>query len=113
MKEKDYKVQVRAYPNYWLFEREVKDYNVQIRIVPSELNWFKRTFFNSWRNVYHCIWSEMFPLSIENGCEIKRYQKMFKTLNDVNKFEFNEYCRAKKKQEEQEKKFNERSKIFY
>lgn len=95
------KIQLRAYPIYWLDgDEDVKEYALEYRIVPKELNWFKRIFFNHWHSIHCAIWDSMYELTIDDPSQLMDYKLMFKTEMDIETFENDQQRKANRKHEE-------------
>lgn len=106
------KIQLRAYPKSWV-SGDVKEYVLEYRIVPKELNWFKRIFFNHWHSIHCAIWDGVYKLTIKGPGQLNDYKLEFKTEGDIKAFEKDQQRKAERKRKELEAERKRKGRIFY
>ena len=106
------KIQLRAYPKFWI-DGDVEGYVLEYRIVPKELNWFKRKFFNHWHSIRYAVWDSVYELKIKNPSQLNEYKLKFKTEGDIEAFEKDQQRKANRKHEELEAERKHKGRIFY
>lgn len=106
------KIQLRAYPRFWP-DGDIQEYVLEYRIVPKELNWFKRKFFNHWHSIRCAIWDGIFELTIKEPDQLKDYKLKFKTEGDIEAFENDQQRKANRKHAELESERKRKARIFY
>lgn len=106
------KIQLRAYPKFWV-DCDVKEYVLEYRIVPKELNWFRRKFFNPWHSIHCAIWDGIFELTIKDPSQLNDYKLKFKTELDIEAFEKDQQRKANSKRKELEVERKRKGRIFY
>ena len=106
------KIQLRAYPKFWI-NGDVKEYVLEYRIVPKELNWFKRKFFNHWHSISCAVWDNVCKLTIKNPSQLNDYKLKFKTELDIEAFENDQQRKASRKHEKLEAERKRKGRIFY
>ena len=108
------KIQLRAYPKFWM-NGDVKEYVLEYRIVPKELNWFKRKFFNHWHIIHcaACYSGNIHELTINNQSKLYEYKHKFKTEWDIEAFENDQQIKANRKLAELESERKRKARIFY
>ncbi|MCQ2739804.1 MAG: hypothetical protein MJ237_06210 [bacterium] len=97
--EKNYNIILCAEPENCIGTDTFKGYKLYYRINPDELNWFQRTFGNPWKEIYQCIYDEMFPITFNDESRFQKYKNRFKTTKDIEIYENNEYEQMLKMQE--------------
>lgn len=106
------KIQLRAYPKFGI-DGDVNEYVLEYRIVPKELNWFKRKFFNHWHSIHRAVWDSVYELKIKNPSQLNDYKLKFKTEEDIEAFENDQQRKANRKHEELEAERKRKGRIFY
>lgn len=106
------KIQLRAYPKFWM-NGDVRGYVLEYRIVPKELNWFKRKFFNHWHSIHCAVWDSVYELKIKNPSQLNDYKLKFKTEGDIKAFENDQQRKAIRKHKELEAERKRKGRIFY
>lgn len=108
------KIQLRAYLKFW-YDGGFKEYVIEYRIVPKELNWFRRKFFNPWHIIRcHCaICDSIYELTINDPGQLNYYKLKFKTERDIEAFENDQQRKANRKYEKLKAERKRKGRIFY